>query len=62
MYINNVNKLVKEYYKILAPDYPEWMNDYIEVKEMLKQQYISVTCGKIYSNMFDYNDQMLLVL
>lgn len=56
MYINNVNKLVKEYYKILAPDYPEWMNDYIEVKEMLKQQYISVTCGKIYSNMFDYND------
>ena len=56
MYINNVNKLVRDYFKILAPDYPEWMNDYIESKEMLKQQYISVTCGKIYSNMFDYND------
>lgn len=56
MYINNVNKLIKEYFKILAVDYPEWMNDYIEAKEMLKQQYISVTCGKIYSNMFNYND------
>ena len=56
MYINNVNKLIKEYFKILAVDYPEWMNDYIEAKEMLKQQYISVTCGKIYSNMFKYND------
>lgn len=56
MYINSVNKLVREYYEILAPDYPEWMNDYIEAKEMLKQQYISVTCGKIHSNMFHYND------
>ena len=56
MYINNVNKLVKEFFKILAVDYPEWMNDYIEAKEMLKQQYISVICGKIYSNMFNYND------
>lgn len=56
MYINNVNKLVKEFFKILAEDYPEWMNDYIEAKEMLKQQYISVICGKIYSNMFNYND------
>ena len=56
MYIDNINKLVKDYFKILAPDFPEWMNDYIETKEMLKQQYISVTCGKIYSNMFDYND------
>ena len=56
MYINNVNKLIKEFFKILAVDYPEWMNDYIETKEMLKQQYISVTCGKIYSNMFNYND------
>lgn len=27
--------------------------DYIETKELLKQRYISVTCGKIYSNLFE---------
>ena len=50
------NKLIKEYFKVLSPNYPEWLNEYIETKRMKKQQYISVTCGKIYSKMFDYND------
>ena len=55
-YIEKTNKLIKEYFKILSPDYPEWLNEYIETERMLKQQYISVTCGKIYSKLFDYND------
>lgn len=28
-------------------------NDYINTKELLKQQYISITCGTIYSNLFE---------
>lgn len=55
-YIDKLSKNVKNYYKVLAPDYPEWINDYIETRELLKQRYISMTCGKIYSEMFDYND------
>ena len=55
-YIEKQNKLIKEYFKILCPEYPEWLNEYIETERMLKQQYISVTCGKVYSNMFDYDD------
>ena len=55
-HIEKTNKLIKDYFKILSPDFPEWLNEYIETEKMLKQQYISVTCGKIYSKMFDYND------
>jgi hypothetical protein len=47
------NKKVEEYFKILEPDYPEWLDDYINTKELLSQQYISVTCGTIYSNLFE---------
>ena len=55
-YMETVNKLIKEYFKILSPEFPEWLNEYIETERMLKQQYISVTCGKIYSKMFDYGE------
>ena len=55
-YINKVSKLIRCYYNILSNDYPEWLNDYIDTDAMLKQQYVSVTCGKIYSSLFDYNE------
>ena len=55
-YIDTVDDLVKDYFKILSPDFPEWLNEYIETERMLKQQYVSVTCGKVYSNLFDYGD------
>ena len=55
-YIDKVSKHVRDYFKVLASDFPEWLDEYINTEEMLKQQYISVTCGKIYSKMFDYED------
>ena len=54
-YYDNVNKKIKEYFKILEPDLPEWLNEYINTKELLHQQYISVTCGTIYSKLFESN-------
>ena len=51
-YISTINESVKEYFKILEPKFPEWLNEYINTKELLKQQYISVTCGTIYSDLF----------
>lgn len=50
------NNLIKEYFKILSPDYPEWLDEYIKTKSMQKQKYISVTCGKVYSNLFNCYD------
>ena len=52
-YIDSVDKRVLDYFNVLEPSFPEWLNDYIETKELLKQKYISVTCGTIYSDLFE---------
>lgn len=52
-YLDTLDIRTKEYFKILEPDFPEWLIEYINTKEMLKQQYISITCGTIYSDLFE---------
>ena len=52
-YLDTVNKTTLDYFKILEPDFPNWLLDYINTEEMLKQQYISITCGTIYSDLFE---------
>ena len=52
-YYSNLNKKIKQYFKIIEPHFPEWLHDYINTNELLKQKYISVTCGTIYSNLFE---------
>ena len=52
-YLDKLNKRTEEYFKILEPNFPEWLIDYINTEEMLKQQYISITCGTIYSDLFE---------
>lgn len=42
----------RNYYQILAPDYPEWLDEYILTPRMQKQAGISVTCGTIYTDLF----------
>ena len=52
-YYDNISKELKDYFAILEPNFPEWLNEYINTKELLSQQYISVTSGTIYSNLFE---------
>ena len=52
-YYSNISKEIKDYFEILEPNFPEWLNEYIDTNELLSQQYISVTCGTIYSNLFE---------
>ena len=52
-YIDTIDDRLKEYFNILEPNFPEWLNDYIDTPELLKQNYISVTCGTIYSDLFE---------
>lgn len=52
-YLDTVNKKTLEYFKILEPNFPEWLLDYINTKELLHQQHISITCGTIYTDLFD---------
>ena len=42
---------VAEYYKILCPEYPNWLNKYINTVELQTQKYISMACGMVYTNL-----------
>ena len=42
-----------DYFKILSPDFPDWLNGYIDTKELQTQKYISTTCGTLYTDLFD---------
>lgn len=44
-----------DYFKILSTDFPEWLNTYINTKELQTQKYISTTCGTLYTDLFDSN-------
>lgn len=46
---------IKEYFNILEPNFPEWLNEYISTPALQKQKHISVSCGTIYSNLFSNN-------
>ena len=52
-YYSNLDEKIKKYFRILEPEFPEWLNEYINTKELLSQKYISVTCGTIYSKLFE---------
>ena len=52
-YIDTLNEAIKSYYKILSEDFPDFLNEYINTPEMLKQAKISVSCGTIYSKMYN---------
>lgn len=52
-YLDKINNKTKEYFKVLEPNFPEWLVEYINTKELLRQQYISITCGTIYTDLFD---------
>ena len=52
-YYKSISVELKEYFDILEPNYPEWLNEYINTKELLSQRYISITCGTIYSSLFE---------
>ena len=43
-YYNQLNREVKEYFKILSSDFPEWLEDYIDTKEMQRINKISYNC------------------
>ena len=42
-----------DYYKLLSPEIPEFILEYSNTKEMLKQQFISVSCGTYYSKLYN---------
>lgn len=52
-YYENLNQEVKEYFKILCPEFPKWLLEYIETPEMKRIGTISMSCGTDYSKCFN---------
>ena len=52
-YFENLNKTIKSYFNILSDEIPNFLYDYINTSEMQKQKGISVSCGTIYSKMYN---------
>ena len=48
-----VEELIQKFHAILEPEFPEWLQGYIETPALQKQRYISTTCGTIYSDLFE---------
>ena len=53
-YFDSIDEKRKEYFKILSPDFPEWLIDYIEVKEIRRLSGISMLCATDYSSIYNY--------
>lgn len=53
-YFDGLNTKIINYFKILAGwEIPERLMEYVNTKEVLHQQYISLTCGTFYSKLFN---------
>lgn len=48
-----VEALIQKFHAILEPDFPEWLQEYIETPVLQRQNHISITCGTIYSDLFE---------
>ena len=48
---------IKKYFEILEPNFPDWLNEYINTKEMQRLDGISVTCGTYYTDLLKFKFQ-----
>lgn len=51
-YFESLKEPIKEYFDILSPEKPDFLEEYINTPEMQKQAGISVSCGTYYSKLF----------
>lgn len=52
-YLDTLNEEVREYFKILSPEFPEWLLEYIDTPEMQRINGTSMSCGTDYSKVFN---------
>ena len=52
-YYDTLNDEIKAYFKILSPEFPEWLLEYIGTPEMQRISKISMSCGTDYSKCFN---------
>ena len=53
-YLQSLDEETREYFKILSPDFPEWLLDYINTPEMLRLRGISNACVTDYTKLYNH--------
>lgn len=53
-YLDILNEEVKQYFKILSPEFPTWLLEYINTPEMQRIKGTSMSCGTDYSKLFNF--------
>lgn len=48
-YYDSISDSVKSYFKVLSPEFPEWLHEYIDTPEMLRIGGTSIDCGCDYT-------------
>lgn len=51
-YLDTLNNEIKQYFKILSPEFPEWLLDYTHTPAMQRNSQVSNNCGINYSKCF----------
>lgn len=54
-YLQSLNEEIREYLKILSPEFPKWLLEYIYTPEMLRLDEVRMSCGTLYTRV--YNDK-----
>ena len=54
-YLSQLPSTIKDYFEILEPVFPRWLEEYIEVPTMLLSASISDSCGICYTALESYN-------
>ncbi len=52
-YLDSLTEEIREYFKILSPEFPEWLFEYINTPEMQRISGISMNCGTDYTKVFN---------
>ena len=52
-YLDDLDETLQKYFKLLSEEFPKFLYDYINTPAMQKQAGISVSCGTIYSKMYN---------
>lgn len=53
-YFENLDKQTKQYFRILSPEIPSFLEEYIEVPEMQRLSKISQACGSDYTKLYNH--------
>ena len=51
-YLDEVKETIRDYFKILSDEFPEFLYDYIETPQMQRLRGTGIACGTDWTNLF----------